>query len=305
MPDRRPGRLLSVLATLLATAISVAGQSSRFRAGPQDGDWTAYGRDAGGERFSPIDVINRTNVASLQVAWTFRTGDAYQPPRGRPTAFEATPLYVDGTLYLSTPLGRVIALDPSPGRQRVGVRCEGVIAMGLWRLREPRRCRCGMRGRERRIFVATIDARLIALDASTGRPIQGFGASAIVDLRQGTAASHRQASQTIRSLASMPSSATDCRRLGDSGRRADDRAGGEIRAFDAVTGALKWRWDPIPQDPKAVGADTWRRASARDGRGECSASVIVADPGASVFVPTSSPSPDYYRRRAVLGDNCL
>ena len=58
------------------------------------------------------------NVASLRIAWTFRTGDAYQPPRGRPTAFEATPLYVDGTLYLSTPLGRVIALDPVTGRQR-------------------------------------------------------------------------------------------------------------------------------------------------------------------------------------------
>src|SRR3977135_255191 len=77
----------------------------------QDGDWRAYGRDPGGERFSPLDGIRRENVASLQVAWTFRTGDAYQPPRGRPPAFEATPLPVDGTLYLSTPVGRVMALD--------------------------------------------------------------------------------------------------------------------------------------------------------------------------------------------------
>jgi quinoprotein glucose dehydrogenase len=146
MPNRRPGRLLSVLATLLATAISVAGQSSRFRAGPHDGDWTAYGRDAGGERFSPIDVINRTNVASLQVAWTFRTGDAYQPPRGRPTAFEATPLYVDGTLYLSTPLGRVIALDPVSGRQR-WVFDAKVNRGGVWRLREPRRVDVAARAR--------------------------------------------------------------------------------------------------------------------------------------------------------------
>ena len=86
--------------------------------GQQNGEWLAYGRDTGGERYSPLEDINRKNVASLRIAWTFRTGDAYQPPRGRPTAFEATPLYVDGTLYLSTPLGRVIALDPVTGRQR-------------------------------------------------------------------------------------------------------------------------------------------------------------------------------------------
>src|SRR5918995_7314665 len=81
----------------------------------QDGDWPAYGRDTGGERFSPLTGINRQNVASLEVAWTFRTGDAYQPKEGRATAFEATPLHVDGTVYLSTPVGRVIALDPITG----------------------------------------------------------------------------------------------------------------------------------------------------------------------------------------------
>jgi hypothetical protein len=58
----------------------------------QDGNWSAYGRDPGGERFSPLDGIRRDNVASLQVAWTFRTGDSYVPEEGRPTAFEATPL---------------------------------------------------------------------------------------------------------------------------------------------------------------------------------------------------------------------
>ena len=91
----------------------------------QDGDWPAYGRDPGGERFSPLDAIRRENVASLQVAWTFRTGDAYQPKSGRPTAFEATPLYVDGTLYLSTPVGRVIALDPVTGQQRWAFDAQG------------------------------------------------------------------------------------------------------------------------------------------------------------------------------------
>ena len=67
---------------------------------PNHGDWPVYGLDAGGERFSPLAAINRGNVASLEVAWTVRTGDAYTPSEGRPTAFEATPLYLDDTLYL-------------------------------------------------------------------------------------------------------------------------------------------------------------------------------------------------------------
>src|SRR5262252_4501302 len=87
-------------------------------AGPAGSDWPSYGHDPGGQRFSPLDKINRANVASLKVAWTFRTGDAYQPPRGRPTAFESTPLYIDGILYLTTPLGRVIALDPVTGKEK-------------------------------------------------------------------------------------------------------------------------------------------------------------------------------------------
>lgn len=87
-------------------------------AGPAGSDWPSYGRDPGGQRFSPLNKINRSNIASLKVAWTFRTGDAYQPPRGRPTAFESTPLYIDGSLYLTTPLGRVVALDPVTGKQK-------------------------------------------------------------------------------------------------------------------------------------------------------------------------------------------
>ena len=85
---------------------------------PPDGDWPAYGRDPGGQRFSPLAIINRHNVSRVRVAWTFHTGDAYQPRSGRATAFEATPIYVDGGLYLATSLGRVIALDPVSGKQR-------------------------------------------------------------------------------------------------------------------------------------------------------------------------------------------
>src|ERR1700738_1730820 len=97
---------LAALAVSLLTLIAFSFQPT------PDGDWPAYGRDPGGQRFSPLTAINRENVRGLKVAWTFHTGDASQPPHGRATAFEATPIYVEGTLYFSTPPGRVIALDP-------------------------------------------------------------------------------------------------------------------------------------------------------------------------------------------------
>src|SRR5262245_22441223 len=154
-----------------------------FAAAPwtaQDGEWTAYGRDSGGERFSPLDAITRDNVASLQAAWTFRTGDAYEPQQGRSTAFEATPLYVDGTLYLSTPVGRVIALDPATGQQRWAFDAKSPRDMGYGDFAS-RGVSTWQRGNERRILVATIDARLIALDARTGKTIPQFGEQGVVD----------------------------------------------------------------------------------------------------------------------------
>src|SRR5882672_5443655 len=81
------------------------------------GDWPSYGRTPGGNRHSPLTQLTRDNVAHLTLAWEFKTGEA-GIETGNPTALEATPLVVDGTLYLSTPLGRIVALDPVSGTQR-------------------------------------------------------------------------------------------------------------------------------------------------------------------------------------------
>src|SRR5690242_4648158 len=129
------------------------------------GEWAAYGRDVLGSRNSPLDQITRQNVARLRVAWTYRTGENQAATRRDPK-FEATPLMVDGTLYLSTPLGRVIALDPTTGKERWVFQTE-VEVRGRWgdfanrgvstwldtRARAAARCR-------RRIYLATIDARI-------------------------------------------------------------------------------------------------------------------------------------------------
>jgi quinoprotein glucose dehydrogenase len=284
---------LAVLVTLVAGALLGAAQ---------DGDWPAYGRDPGGERFSPLDGINRENVATLQVAWTFRTGDAYVPKEGRPTAFEATPLHIDDTLYLSTPVGRVIALDPVSGRQRWAFDARSPRDKGYGDFAS-RGVSTWARGSERRIFIATIDARLIALDARTGKPIPGFGQQGLVDLRQGLRISPTGFADY--EVTSPPAVIGNTIVVGSAiaDGTSKPHPSGEVRGFDAITGKLRWTWDPVPQDPAAVGADSWKNHSAAHAGGANAWSVIVADPIRNlVFVPTSSPQDDYFGGER-LGDN--
>ena len=292
----------------VACAVLTAGILLRAQGPPSpsarqaDGDWYAYGRDAGGERFSPLDAIRRENVASLEVAWTFRTGDAYQPPEGRPTAFEATPLHVDGTLYLSTPVGRVIALDPVTGKQRWAFDAKPPRDKGYGDFAS-RGVSLWQRGTERRIVVATIDARLIALDASTGKPVPSFGEQGIVDLRQGLRIPPEGFADY--QVTSPPAVIGNTIVVGSAIADGTNKPhpSGEVRGFDAITGKLRWSWDPVPQGPRDVGAETWKNNSASRTGGANAWSVIVADPSRNlVFVPTSSPNHDYYGGER-LGDN--
>jgi quinoprotein glucose dehydrogenase len=145
------------------------------------GDWPMYGRDGGGSRFSPLARITRDNVASLEVAWTFHTGEESPAGVGRDPSLEVTPIVVDGTLYLSTPLGRVMALDPATGveRWRFDAKVNPSGGYGDFNSRGVSswldRSASGSGPCGRRVFVATIDTRLIALDAATGTPCADFG----------------------------------------------------------------------------------------------------------------------------------
>ena len=227
----------------------------------QDGEWAAYGRDPGGERFSPLDGIRRDNVGSLKVAWTYRTGDAYAPKVGRATAHEATPLYVDGTLFLSTPLGRVIALDPVTGKERWVFNWKAPRDMG-WGDYASRGVAFWRRGNQRRIFVATIDAHLIALDASSGKPFYSFGDVGSVDLRKGLRVPPTGFADYA--VTSPPAVVGDAVIVGSAVADGTDKPhpSGEVRAFHALTGKLLWTWDPVPQAPDALGADTWKSGTA-------------------------------------------
>src|SRR5215510_2172196 len=157
-------------------------------------EWRSYGNDPGGMRYSSLNQINRSNVAELQRAWTFRTreialglGEAGR----RVTAFQCTPIVVDGVLYLSTPSNRVMALDAETGAMRwqfdpqAGTTRRSFHShRGVAYWEGPSNKGAGL---EKRILVGTFDARLIALDATTGKPCADFGAGGAVNLREGVA----------------------------------------------------------------------------------------------------------------------
>jgi quinoprotein glucose dehydrogenase len=251
-------------------------------------DWPFYGHDAGGMRYSPLAQITGLNVSRLTVAWTFHTGDLSDGERGRKRGgFETTPLVVERMLYLTTPFNRVIALDPETGSQKwaydpivdlQGDYGDGLINRGLATWVDPARdagtpCR-------RRLFEATLDARLIALDAATGSPCVDFGEKGQISLRsvpEYRAGWYHMTSPpaVIDGLVIVGSAIDDNSRV--------RMATGVVRAFDARTGALRWSWDPMPPNVTAQSgaANAW--------------SVMTVDPERHlVFVPTGSASPDYY-----------
>ena len=287
-------RLLPLLSLLVAAPL--------LHAQPPRGEWPSYGGDPGGARWSPLAQVTRENVGRLAVAWRFSTGEAGPDfATRRRTSFEATPLVVGGVMYVSTPLGRVFALDAATGRERWRFNAGVVRTMNYGDFTNrgvsywvdaaaPAGARC-----RARVIVATIDARLVALDAADGATCPRFGDGGTVDLRRGLRNAPGEHAEY--ELTSPPAVVNGMLVVGsavaDNGRT--DMASGEVRGYDARTGALRWTFDPVPQDSADPAHATWRGAAAHRTGAANAWSVIAADPARDlVFVPTSSPSPDYY-----------
>jgi quinoprotein glucose dehydrogenase len=252
--------------------------------------WPNYGNDAGGARYSTAAQINRDNVAQLQVAWTYRTGALdVQTELNHKAAFENTPILVDGRLFVSTPYDHVIALDPASGKKiwefdpkldlthgYSEVTSRGVSA---WRDASAKPgAVCALR-----IFIGTLDARLIALDGHTGVKCTDFGTQGQVDLTRDVelrdAGDYQVTSATsiAGDLVIVGSS------IGDNRAVAVER--GIVRAFDVRTGKMRWSWDPIP----------WAKdTKPRTGAGNAWSTISVDAQRDLVFVPTGSASPDYF-----------
>jgi quinoprotein glucose dehydrogenase len=208
-------------------------------------------------------------------------------PHGTPLKFEE-PVY-----------GRVVALNPEIWKYdpKIDAKVErgefanrGVTDWGAADAVQGRAC-------ERRIFVATVDERLIAVDAARGTLCPDFGRAGQVDLSRGVDLGAYQADTREYGVTSPPVVIGDRVVVGSAigDNRAATLERGIVRAFDTRTGALRWVWDPIPRDSADPAFRTWAHESARrTGAANVWAQLSVDAARDLVFVPTSSPSPDYY-----------
>jgi quinoprotein glucose dehydrogenase len=294
-------RLRPLLVALLLAA-------SASRADPVDradhaitAEWPQTEGAPGGGRFSPLTDVTRENVARLRVAWTYSHGDFWE---GRfplhvngGTSAESTPIVVDGRLFVTTPANRVIALDPETGRElwTFDPKLErGRNYANMWINRGVAYWRdtASSGACAARVFLATLDARLIALDAATGMPCSDFGARGAVDLLAGLSPVHDAWEYNVTSPGTVigdrivvGSSIADTLR--------PDAPPGDVRAFDVRTGALVWTFHTIPRAGEP-GHETWENGTAHTGAANVW-STITADPARGLlFLPVSTPSPDFY-----------
>jgi quinoprotein glucose dehydrogenase len=296
-------RLGTVLCAALAAAAPVAlliAQSNRtpspapeqYAASPE---WPTYGHDAGGMRYSPLTTITPANVARLAVAWTYHLkpeGDAGPAGRGGSgfAASEATPLIVNGTMFLASPYGRVVALDAVTGQERWVY----VLPNGLG---NP-----ATRGVEYfpgdadtapQIVVGTSAGRLITLDAKTGALNPRFGKDGVVDLNT------PEMTHDLRNAnAGVSSPPIMYRNLVIIGDRAPEANGpgvaGDVRAFDIHTGALVWTFHSIPRDGEP-NAGSWPGDSAKVRSGVNVWGLMTVDVARGiVYMPFGAPSGDLW-----------
>lgn len=262
--------------------------------GPVAG-WAHWGGDAGGTRSSPLTQITPANVGRLEKAWTYRIGAIDAPEFSSPT-LEATPILAEGRLYLCSAKNKIVALNPETGKPiwsfdarssdkaKYLLNCRGVAH---WRDPVPRSRLCASR-----IFAGTIDGRLIALDAASGRPCPDFGRGGIVDLKAGVG----KTQDGDLAVPSPPVVAAGRVIIGTAvpdNMRIDVPAG-VVRAFDPRSGRQVWAWNPLPPDSLAalrppVPGEPYVRATPN-----VWAPMAVDTARRLVFLPTGNAAPDHF-----------
>jgi len=305
-PSAPFSRALAALCSVVCPTLAACGAPDGApgdAGGDRPDDWTHYAGDAGAMGYSALADIDRDNVAGLELAWAWDTGE--MPLSGprlpvpgesvRPGSFEVTPLVLNDTMYLSTPYNRVVALDASSGRQIWAHDPEtiewgqppngtGFVHRGVAIWSEPE---------GRRVFLNT-RWRLVAIDAATGEVIESFGDGGEVDLTEHLLWPTNRLHYT---QTSPPVVYDDLVILGNGlwdGFSYERDPPGHILAFDARTGELRWRFNLIPQEGEA-GNDTWEDGAwDRVGHTNAWAPLSVDVERGLVFAPVGTPSNNYY-----------
>lgn len=252
--------------------------------------WPTYGGDPGGSRYSNSTQIDRNNLTHLHPVWTFHTHALDHPrPDLVDASFEATPVLFGRSLIFTSPFDVIFSLDaatgtlqwtydPKAAQQRPG---NIVTSRGVATWSATPSLRSTLSTCKDRVFLGTIDARLIAVDAASGTPCTDFGQSGQIDLKQGV---HYIDTYGVTSPPTLLGNVVVVGSLIGDNQQVNSESG-MVRGYDAVTGKLLWSWEPIPwaqhQKVRTGAANTW--------------SVISADPALNlVYLPTGSAAPDYY-----------
>lgn len=281
-----------------SSRLDISGEAKPVRVAGPSGDWAHYGGDAGGARYSSAAEITRENVSRLKVAWRYSTGDLKSKPDAiRRSAGETTPILVEDSLIFCTPFNEIIAVDPGSGAQKwrydpkINLEqrpanqfvCRGVA---YWYGGGEGACAA-------RIFSGTNDGRVIAVDARTGAACQEFGAGGEVIVDPGMELVWPGEFQITSPPVTLGDVVVIGSSIGDNARLEAPR--GTVRAFDARTGAPRWSFDPVPRSADEPNAKDWPGEFPRkEGHANAWAPMSVDAARGLIFVPTSSPSPDFF-----------
>jgi quinoprotein glucose dehydrogenase len=288
--------------------------------GATNGEWRSYGGDLGSTKYSPLDQIDAANFSDLRLAWRWQTADASldmesireQVPRIQFRMFQASPLMVDGVLYISTALQQVAAIDAATG-ETLWIHNPEYYMSGrpthFYNSRGVAYWEDSENGESARIFFGTHEGYLLALDAATGRPVREFGVDGRVDLMEGIPRAVRGETNyngsNLIGVASPPIVAHDVvvtPSVISDGAIRKEAPPGWVRGVDARTGDLKWMFRTVPQADD-FGADSWQNESWRySGNTNVWSFLSVDDELGYVYLPTGTPTGDYYGGHR-LGDN--
>lgn len=285
----------------LAFALSGLATTSAATSAPATAEWRYTEGSAGGGRFSPLTDITKENVGQLEVAWRYEHDDYWEGSFplevNGGSAAESTPIVVDGRLIFTTPTNRVIALDPETGRELWifdpeleddRAYANMWINRGVAYWKDPD----GSGACAARVFLATLDARLFALDAATGKPCTDFGESGQVNLLTGIAPVYDEWEYNVTSPGTVigdvivvGSSVADLLR--------PDAPPGDVRAFDLRTGKLRWTFHTIPHEGEP-GFETWENGTKLSGGANVWTTMTADLDRGLVFLPVSTATPDFF-----------
>ena len=261
---------------LCASGQAVATEKVTQPAGPATSSWSHVGGDAGGSRYSPLTQIDRKNVWRLERAWTWRHGEFNRFPERRPfSGFHATPILLPdaagGGLVVCTPMNRIVALDPATGKERWSFDPQIQVSKAPQRLKclgvtywQDTAAKAGSIC-QYRILAGTNDRRLLAVDATTGKPCPDFGTNGQVDVNPLFASTKPAPTDPWGVQFSAPPVVVNgvlvIGHINNMKNQFASAPSGALRAFDARTGAFRWSFDPVPRSPDAAQAAGWTAES--------------------------------------------